>query len=71
MLLIREIVQQTLVSGYLPIGTELQLCQLFSVSQDLEDVDSMAQLQQAVTSGQVKRQLSMKAPASVSVKQLV
>jgi hypothetical protein len=70
-LLIREIVEQTLVSGYLPIETELQLCQLFSISKDLEDVDAMAQLQQAVTNGQVKRQLSMKAPASVAVKQLV
>jgi hypothetical protein len=69
-LLIREIVRRSLATSFLTIETELQLCQLFAVSKDLEDIEAMTELRQAIASGQVKRQLSMKAPASVAVKQL-
>lgn len=56
MLLIRELVEKTLVSGCLTIETELKLGYLFKLSMDLEDVEVMMKLQQAISTGQIQRQ---------------
>jgi len=56
MVLIREVVQQTLATGYLTIAAETQLRQLLTTHYDQEDFNAFMRLQLAAMSGQVRQE---------------
>lgn len=56
MVLIRDIVQQALATGYLSIAAENQLRQLLKAKYDVEDFNAFMTLQQAVISGRVRQE---------------
>lgn len=56
MTLIREIVQQALITGYLTVDAENQLRRLLKTKYDLEDFRAFMQLQVAVGEGVVRQQ---------------
>lgn len=56
MLLIRNVVQQALSTGYLTIEAEEQLRLLLSTKYDREDLKAFMSLQQAAMAGQVRQQ---------------
>lgn len=56
MSLIREIVQQTLATGYLTVEAEEQLRQLLSKKYDWEDFKAFIRLQQEAMEGRVKQE---------------
>jgi hypothetical protein len=56
MALIREVVQQALVSGVLTIEAENQLRQLLAKKYDREDLRAFVTLQDAAMSGSVKQE---------------
>lgn len=55
MALIKQIVQGSLTSGFLSPHAENQLQRLFHQGCDLDDIDALVQLQQAILAGQVYR----------------
>jgi hypothetical protein len=56
MSLIREIVQQTLITGYLTVEAENQLRQLLAKKYDWEDFKAFIRLQQEAMEGRVKQE---------------
>lgn len=56
MFLIRELVQQALITGYLTVEAEEQLRQLLRKKYDLDDLDAFMRLQHAAMSGHVKQE---------------
>lgn len=56
MLLIRNLVQQALSTGYLTIEAEEQLRQMLATKYDLEDLKAFMTLQHAAMVGKVKQQ---------------
>lgn len=56
MLLIRNVVQQALTTGYLTIEAEEQLRQMLTKKYDREDLKAFMKLQQAAMSGRVKQE---------------
>lgn len=56
MLLIRNVVQEALSTGYLTIEAEEQLRQMLSQKYDFEDLTAFMSLQKAAMAGQVKQQ---------------
>jgi len=56
MLLIRNVVQEALSTGYLTLEAEDQLRQMLAKKYDLEDLRAFMRLQQAAMAGQVKQQ---------------
>lgn len=56
MVLIREVVQEALKTGYLTVEAEEQLRQLLAEQYDLEDLNAFMLLQHAAMSGRVKQQ---------------
>ena len=56
MYVIREVVQQALVTGYLTVAAEEQLRQLLQKKYSLEDLDAFMALQQAAMAGKVKQE---------------
>lgn len=56
MVLIRDVVQQALTTGYLSVSAENQLRQLLRTKYDLEDLKSFMKLQQAAMAGLVKQE---------------
>jgi hypothetical protein len=56
MTLIAQVVKESLITGYLTEKAEQRIQRLFERTCDLEDIDALEQLQQALTIGQVKRQ---------------
>jgi len=56
MLLIRNVVQQALSTGYLTIEAEEQLRQMLTQKYDLEDFKAFMSLQEAAMAGVVKQQ---------------
>ena len=56
MILIRNLVQQALSTGYLTIEAEEQLRQMLAKKYDLEDLKAFMTLQKAAMTGQVKQQ---------------
>jgi hypothetical protein len=56
MILIREIVKQTLTSGYLSTRAEDQLRQLLADKYDQADLNAFMALQLAVVKGRVKQE---------------
>ncbi|MEQ9236650.1 hypothetical protein [Coleofasciculus sp. E2-BRE-01] len=56
MILIRQIVQQALINGYLSVEAENQLRQLLQTTKyGLEDINAFMKLQQAVIAGMVRQ----------------
>ena len=56
MLLIRNVVQEALSTGYLTIEAEEQLRQMLTKKYDREDLRAFMSLQQAARAGKVKQQ---------------
>lgn len=56
MLLIRELVQQALATGYLTIEAEEQLRDLLKEKYEQEDLKAFMHLQQAAMTGRVKQE---------------
>jgi flagellar biosynthesis protein FliP len=56
MILIRNLVQQALSTGYLTIEAEEQLRQMLAKKYDREDLKAFMTLQKAAMTGQVKQQ---------------
>lgn len=56
MLMIRNVVQQALSTGYLTVEAEEQLRQMLTKKYDREDLKAFMTLQQAAMAGQVKQQ---------------
>lgn len=56
MILIRNLVQQALSTGYLTIEAEEQLRQMLATKYDREDLKAFMKLQQAAMIGEVKQQ---------------
>lgn len=56
MYVIREVVQQALVTGYLTVAAEEQLRELLQKKYSLEDLDAFMTLQQAAMAGKVKQE---------------
>lgn len=56
MILIRDIVEQTLISGYLSADAEAQLRHLLADKYDRKDFNAFMALQLAVAEGRVKQE---------------
>ncbi|HIK28644.1 MAG: hypothetical protein N3E45_13880 [Oscillatoriaceae bacterium SKW80] len=56
MVLIRQVVEEVLKTGYLTLETEEQLRQLLAEQYDLDDLNAFMLLQHAVMSGRIKQQ---------------
>ena len=56
MLLIRDVVQQALTTGYLTVTAEERLRQLLKVKYELEDLNAFMSLQQAAMAGFVRQE---------------
>ncbi|MFE1743844.1 hypothetical protein [Coleofasciculus sp. H7-2] len=56
MILIREVVQQALSTGYLTVAAEEQLREMLRGKYDSEDLKAFMTLQQAAISGQVTQE---------------
>ena len=56
MVLIREVVQQALTTGYLTVAAENQLRQLLKSKYEREDLDAFMTLQQAAMAGLVRQE---------------
>ncbi|MBD2185224.1 hypothetical protein [Aerosakkonema funiforme] len=55
-MMIRDVVQQAIATGYLTVEAENQLRHLLSRKYDLEDMNAFLKLQQAAMSGYVKQE---------------
>lgn len=56
MVLIRDIVQQAMATGYLTVATENQLRQLLKTECDWEDLNAFWALQEAAMEGRVRQE---------------
>ena len=56
MILIRDVVEQAMASGYLTLEAENELRRLLRRKYDLEDLNAFLALQQAAMSGRVRQQ---------------
>ena len=56
MILIRNVVQEAISTGYLTLEAEEQLRQMLTTKYDFEDLKAFMSLQQAAMAGQVKQQ---------------
>ena len=56
MILIRDVVEQAMASGYLTLEAENELRRLLRRKYDLEDLNAFLALQQAAMSGKVKQE---------------
>jgi hypothetical protein len=56
MLLIREVVQQAMTSGYLTVAAEERLRQLLKSKYDWEDLNAFMSLQEAAMAGRVRQE---------------
>ncbi|MCT7952534.1 hypothetical protein NG798_22315 [Ancylothrix sp. C2] len=54
--MIRKLVRQVMKTGYLSLDTEQQIKHLFHVHCNIDDLDALVTLQNAVTAGHVKRE---------------
>ena len=61
MKLIREVVKQALITGYLTVEAEDKLRNLLRNKSELEDFEAFIQLQQAAMIGEVKQESREKA----------
>lgn len=56
MVLIRDVVQQAITTGYLTISAEERLRELLLTKYDLEDLKAFMTLQQAAIAGKVRQE---------------
>lgn len=63
MVLIRDVVQQALSTGFLTVEAESQLRRLLRTKYDLEDLNAFMTLQQAAMNGHVKQESRELSPA--------
>ncbi|MBW4449151.1 MAG: hypothetical protein KME38_20400 [Spirirestis rafaelensis WJT71-NPBG6] len=56
MVLIRDVVQQAIATGYLTVSAEERLRQLLSTKYDLEDLNAFMTLQEAAMAGRVRQE---------------
>ncbi|MBD6619199.1 hypothetical protein FNW02_26075 [Komarekiella sp. 'clone 1'] len=63
MVLIKEIVQEALTTGYLSVVAEDQMRVLIQTNYDSEDLDAWIILQRAVVTGDVKQESRRKKPS--------
>jgi hypothetical protein len=56
MVLIRDLVQQVLVTGYLTLAEENQLRSLLKTKYEIEDLNAFMSLQEAAMNGSVKQE---------------
>lgn len=56
MLLIRDVVQQAITTGYLSVAAEEQLRKLLRTKYDSEDFNAFMSLQEAASSGKVRQE---------------
>ncbi|HEY9811183.1 MAG TPA: hypothetical protein V6D13_17800 [Halomicronema sp.] len=57
--MIRKVVRQVMKTGYLSLDTEQEIKHLFHAGCNLEDLDALVALQNAVTTGHVKREAAI------------
>jgi hypothetical protein len=68
MLLIRDLVQQALATGYLTIAAQEQLRQLLQTTKyEKEDINAFMALQKAAMDGQVKQEIRELICANASI----
>ena len=56
MVLIRDVVQQAIATGYLTVSAEDRLRQLLKTKYDLEDLNAFMALQEAAIAGRVRQE---------------
>lgn len=56
MMLIREVVQQVITTGYLTVTAEEQLRKLLQTKYDVEDFDAFMSLQEAASLGRIRQE---------------
>ncbi|KYC35587.1 hypothetical protein WA1_07125 [Scytonema hofmannii PCC 7110] len=56
MMLIREVVQQVIATGYLTVTAEEQLRKLLQTKYDVEDFDAFMSLQEAASLGRIRQE---------------
>lgn len=56
MMLIREVVQQVITTGYLTVAAEEQLRKLLQTKYDIEDFDAFMTLQEAASLGRIRQE---------------
>ncbi|KAF3884762.1 MULTISPECIES: hypothetical protein [Nostocales] len=56
MMLIREVVQQVITTGYLTVTAEEQLRKLLQTKYDIEDFDAFMSLQEAASLGRIRQE---------------
>ncbi|WP_460204521.1 hypothetical protein [Scytonema sp. NUACC21] len=56
MMLIREVVQQVITTGYLTVAAEEQLRKLLQTKYDVEDFDAFMTLQEAASLGRIRQE---------------
>ena len=56
MVLIRDVVQQAITTGYLTVSAEERLRQLLRTKYDLEDLNAFMALQEAAIAGRVRQE---------------
>jgi hypothetical protein len=56
MIVIKEIVQQALINGFLSVKAQQQINSLLKTSYDSEDIDALIVLQRSIRSGKVKQE---------------
>ncbi|GAA6617345.1 hypothetical protein NUACC26_031550 [Scytonema sp. NUACC26] len=56
MILIRDLVRQVMMTGFLSIATEEQLRQLLRTKYDLEDLNAFMSLQEAAMAGLIRQE---------------
>ncbi|GAB1542057.1 hypothetical protein NUACC21_47310 [Scytonema sp. NUACC21] len=55
-MLIREVVQQVITTGYLTVAAEEQLRKLLQTKYDVEDFDAFMTLQEAASLGRIRQE---------------
>ncbi len=56
MMLIRDLVQEAIKTGYLSVAAEEQLRNLLKTKYELEDFDAFMTLQEAASSGRIRQE---------------
>ncbi|KYC43453.1 hypothetical protein WA1_11280 [Scytonema hofmannii PCC 7110] len=56
MILIRDLVRQVMITGFLSVATEEQLRQLLRTKYDLEDFNAFMTLQEAAMAGLIRQE---------------
>ncbi|NJM71894.1 MAG: hypothetical protein HC862_17780 [Scytonema sp. RU_4_4] len=71
MMLIRDVVQEAITTGYLSVAAEEQLRNLLKKKYELEDLDAFMTLQEAASSGRIRQESRELRLCEQQVQQLV